>query len=367
MRIRWLLCGLLWSVAACPAARAGLYLASKPTTWPVSWPPPNNPDPYLQELGELQSLVSDVKLVRERPFPTEVRKQITALEGRRRASPLSVEESITLGGYYLLQRNPNKAIEVLTPALANEPKNFMVLANLANAYEGINESRRAIEFQKQVLSNWPARYAAWNAEQLWWYRRAEKYTLTLLELRNRERLTNAPQTTLDELFPAAPYARRQIKYLVGAIDLKARDRMPPDALPLVEQLLLWMPHDQRLRWQFGELLNARGEVKLAWTEFDQLSQAGFTSELFKEHRSALRDAGVPTVRAQATTPQTSELPPNLGGLEGAADSTQKPWLPDWRQLGVGFGSGLVVGMLLLLQFRQLTRRFARTRPTPSAK
>jgi tetratricopeptide (TPR) repeat protein len=366
MRTRWLLCGVLGLLTMVPTARAGLYIPAESTVWPL----PTKTGEYLFQLRELLSLVSVEKRVQEREFPKRVLEQIKKLEARRSDGKLSVEDSINLGGYYILQKKYNNAIDVLTPAWEREPKNFMVLANLANAYEGSKEYRRAAAFQDQVLKNWPRRQQGWNAEQLWWYRRAEKYFLTLLELRNREQLTKQPESTLDALFPRLPFADPRVPYLVGEIDIKARDRLPPDVLPLVEQLLLWLPHDNRLYWMLGELLNARGDVVQALGVFNDLVGIArrFNSDLLMRHRRLLNEAVESDPRFKRSK---TEVMPERQVL-ASSPPTEKPggpgqtgWLPDWRQLGVGFGSGLLVGILLLLQVRQLRRRFSGSQARPS--
>jgi hypothetical protein len=375
MQARWLLCGLLGLVATCPTAQAGVYVLDKPDPWPL----PENPRAFLLQHREVINRRAGEEIVER-------------LEARRKKGNLSIEDSISLGGTYLRLRDYPKAIGILTPALAREPKNFMLLANSASAYQGINEYRRAAEFQKQVLSNWPSRRTGWAPEQLWWYRRVEKYQLTLLETRSRAKLLNKPETTLDDLFPVNPFASGSAKYLVGEIDLKARDRLPPDVFPLVEQLLLWMPHDNRLRWLFAELLNARGEVAEAVKIFNELPNPPYdfsnADATFWKHRKALNEAIETDPRFKPAKEPGPEMPADLGNPKSTAGTGQNPvsppapaapaapekgttqqkWLPDWRQLAVGFGTGLIVGMLLLLQFRQLSRRFSsrsQQRPAPT--
>lgn len=354
MRTCWLLGGLLSLLAVTPV-RAGLYLPAEPDPWPL----PSNPAQFRQIHGELLSVSSVDANVRKRDFPTHVREQIAKLERQLRAGKLSVEDSINLSGYYLLQAQRealDKAINLLTPVLQREPKNFMVLANLANAYQGIGESGRAAEFQRQVLSNWPSTHAGWKWEQLWWYRRSEKYYLTLLELRTREKLLNQSATSLDNLFPGVPFADENAKYLIGETTYKARDKLPPDVLALVEQMLLWMPQDKRLLWMFAELLNARGDVALTWGIFKELTEGGYNNGLFRKHRNAFRDVADTDPRFKKPKVEVGGGRAIFPGGSTAGDTGQQPWLPDWRQLGVGFGSGLLVGMLLLLQFRQFRRR-----------
>jgi hypothetical protein len=346
--MRWLLCGVLCLLVTAPTARAGLYLPGTTAPWPL----PATPDGFLRLLNS----------VRDRPAALDNARK---LEDKLKKEGLSVNDTIALGGYYILARDQaDKAIEVLTEALRREPKNFMLLANLANAYQLRKEYRRAAGFQQQVLSNWPDRFKGWNPEQLWWYRRAEKYTLNLLELRERERLLNKPDNTIDDLFPRTGFNDYDAKYLVGEIALKTRDRLPPDVFPLVEQLLLWMPYDNRLYWLFGELLNARGDVRDAYQVLDKLVYVErFDNRTLLKHRRTLREATESDPRFKKKEEKAES--PVVPEPANAANTSQASWLPDWRQLSVGFGTGLVVGILLLLQVRQLRRRFSGSPHAPS--
>src|SRR5207244_12073881 len=56
------------------------------------------------------------------------------------------------------------------------------------------------------------------------------------------------------------------KYEAGSIARAEKAKLPPDAVEIVEQLLIWLPHDDRLFWLLGELLNARGEYVTAGQE-----------------------------------------------------------------------------------------------------
>ena len=132
----------------------------------------------------------------------------------------------------------------------------------------------------------------------------------------------------------------------------------------MEQLLLWLPHDERLLWQFGELLNAQGEVKLAWDRFKLLTPSGRGTPLFWEHRRKLLETIEADPRYSQPETATADLPKVSASPTEAPGP--RPWLPDWRQLGVGFGSGLLVGMLLLLQLRQFRRRVSGS-PAPSSR
>src|SRR5206468_3789346 len=117
------------------------------------------------------------------------------------------------------------------------------------------------------------------------------------------------------------------------IDPEIAKELPPDALELVKQLLLWQPFDQRLLWLYAELMNARGNAGVAAQTLNQLVDSGFSSNVVKAHRAIL---------LEATKPPPPDEPP--------------PWVPEWRSVLIGLGSGVLVGVLLVLQLRLLFRR-----------
>jgi tetratricopeptide (TPR) repeat protein len=332
---------------------------------PAPWPLPTSPRQFLFELTDLQGVAALASRplggsqVKVSGFAEEVQKKLNELDNRRKEGKLSVDEALNLSGCSLLLGDFNKAIDVLTPVLQANPKHFMVLANLANAYQGLGEYSRAIGYQQQALANWPAKWPGWNPEKRWWYRRAEKYYLTLLELRNREKLLSKPTDTLDGLFPNLPFADLKVKYRVGDIDLRVRDRLPPDVLEIVGQLVLWMPQDNRLLWMYAELLNARGEIRPAYDLMVNLrSTRNFNAPALTRNRRELQQAveSIPKDNSSTAGERTGWTADTKA--QPAEGSGQNTWMPDWRQLGVGFGSGLLVGMLLLLQIGQLRKRFS---------
>ena len=62
-------------------------------------------------------------------------------------------------------------------------------------------------------------------------------------------------------------------YVAGDIDDKERKKLPPDAIAIVQQLVLWHPFDARLYWLLGELYNAEGDVETAFKILDECTNA----------------------------------------------------------------------------------------------
>ena len=109
------------------------------------------------------------------------------------------------------------------------------------------------------------------------YAKCEKYQRKLLRLRFRE-LKKEPLTFekalahLDPLFEpdSPPPSYKPLRFIgdsgkfePGKIAEAEKAKLPPDAVEVVEQLLVWMPDDLRLFWLLGDLFNAKGDVDAA--------------------------------------------------------------------------------------------------------
>ena len=126
---------------------------------------------------------------------SQYEQQAAELEKKAPAA-WTTTDRINLGACYLRMNRPNDAIRVLSEA---DQKNPFVLANLAAAYQGINELRGAVEKETDALAVWPSIQAGWTGGQLAWDRRVEGYYLKLLKWRLNE---PKPVKGMDLLFGA---------------------------------------------------------------------------------------------------------------------------------------------------------------------
>jgi tetratricopeptide (TPR) repeat protein len=337
--------------------------------------------------------------------------QVTALEVKERKGELTLDDRINLAADYLYLAPPNnaapwanKAIRVLTPAVGDRG-NFLVLANLATAYEMAGIPERALDYRRQALAAWPQSWPGWSTLQLVWYRRLEKLHLHLLQLRTQEaaRSPRGPEK-LDELFPGVKFVGPKGEYEAGRIALEQMAEIPPDAINLVMQLLFWLPNDNRLYWLLAELLNAQGDVLAAERIFyDLVEQRNYKQarevrqhyQILVEARPAaqvLAGAMTPAVQQlllwAAAPPPGSDLAPGIAPLaqqvgwmaavhyqanrdrkEAPASAPAAPppqsWLPNWKDVVIGFVAGLIVAPLVIQQWRELRRR--RQAPEPVAR
>jgi hypothetical protein len=400
---------VLFLLALPAAGRAGLYDPGAPVSRFALDPPyrqVGRPAAYERVkdwLGDLSSIDDAApKLVNGVWDPYQ--KYTDALEKRRREVGLTTAEAVSLGGGLLRRGRWERAMAVLQEAqarAAGDPGRFLLQLNLATAYDRSNNPElrvRAIDTQRQALASWPAVWAGWGREEMDWYRRVETFALTLMQYRANERPPSFGEgPTLYPLFAGVGWVGPSGEYEAGALKFDQWNKLPVDAEQIVLQLLLWDPMDARLRWLYGELLNARGQVPAAEDVLYQcISTLGLSgSRVLMRHRTVLLHArpvyeqlaktppeqtlwlvtarglpvpaGVGTAVADAAWPAAVGVqrqpslpaPPAVGPQSSGTgtDGTRPgPVLPDWRVLLVGFAAGGFATLLLVFQWQQLRRR-----------
>jgi tetratricopeptide (TPR) repeat protein len=268
----------------------------------------------------------------------ELRKKVEA-------DPDNVSDRISLGAYYIRLAQFDQAIQLLEGAARGLGRNnFMVLTNLATAYQMLGDLpslQRADDYLSLALGKsavWPA---AWSKEQLAWYREAEEMQLKLIRARRKELMAHGgksqPIEAVDDLF-GVQFVGDDGTYQAGTLAAEQKKKLPKNSRAIVQQLILWFPGDSRLYWLLGELLNAEGDIANAKTVFDQCAESGrrINAVTLRQHRQVLEDA------LAAAKPVPSE---------------PRSWLPDRNKLiMVGGGVGIVVLFLAYFQVREIRRR-----------
>jgi hypothetical protein len=224
-------------------------------------------------------------------------------------------------------------------------------------------------------------YWAWKEADFDWYARCEKYHSHLVSLRFRE-MARTPLDyvqgldRIDDLFDGVKFVGPSGKFEPGKIDPKELEKLPADAVKIVEQLLVWMPDDLRLYRLLGELVNAKGGVddaRIVFEEqvakFSQTREAfGMTSdEVLAKFTEKYPDMGsrLQALRSYVPPPPPVETPqegPKEAATSGAKPKTETPAPAgsflnlDWQTLGVGMGAGIIIGFLLAWRLRDILRR-----------
>lgn len=415
---------MLMGLTQAGAVQGGVYNLDPPRKYPRDYVLTNNPQPlnllidYLNELRQIGRVNPS-----NPPQPGSLRlhyeKQLAQLEAKQREGVFTVVDRINLGACLIRLQRYAQAQQVLEASLGAAARDdvfrFLLLLNLAAAcQEDDNLLQRAVELQREALESWPALLPGWDRAESAWFRHVEEYVLALMHSRNRERLRRGGGPARqplppDQLFPkeGGPATKARFvgdsgEYEAGGIAWKQWDRLPPDAVAVVLQLLLWRPHDPRLFWLFGELLNARGQVDAAQDVLLRVRENDlWRNRELDRHIRVLSDALTPyrelftdstgsgqERRKQALllwwlAPRGVQLAPVLGAaateIGGVAASTNtsipssvrpspenaptrgadalrsSAALPDWRSLTVSFVTGVVVAVLGMLQWRQWRR------------
>jgi hypothetical protein len=189
---------------------------------------------------------------------------------------LSADEAADLGALYLRLGETARAIEVLRSAQRDHPKHYHLAANLGTAWQMQGDLRQAAVALELASRLAPAKL-----------REAEQLHLKLVRLRARQ---PRDAQDLDDLF-GVQYIGPSGKFQPGQLAETQRERLPNNAIALVQQLALWLPADGRLLWQLGELAGANGDAATAAAIMDGcVTEFGLRNEELRQHRRAYRAA-----------------------------------------------------------------------------
>lgn len=266
-------------------------------------------EPYAPLPSQWGGFLSDWRLLRSLALPEstppgtaspraasdlrrEYRQRVERLENQRRGGQFSPDDSADLGAFYLRLGEPQRALEVLRQAYQHHPRHFAIVANLGTAWQRLGNLEQAAVLLEQAVLLAPPRW-----------RRFEEYHLRLV----RQRLSRGKlvDVALDDLF-GVRYAGADGFYDPGRLSAEQRQRLPEDALAIVQQLVLWLPDDAALVWQLAELAVVYGDYNTAGQLFDWLvTVARVSSSEVRTHRLAVRQrlAELANTPGQATVHQ----------------------------------------------------------------
>lgn len=322
-------------------------------------------------------------------------------------------DRLNLGVCLLRMRKYPESIEVLKIANRQAPKNFLVTSTLGTAYLQAGDYLKAGDCLSDAVSSaWgrsfqdlgpeekklAAETMKWNEAPFGWYALCEKYQLRLANERYKESRKDprkGPLTfsksleRLDAIFPleARPgdppirFVGDSGKFEPGKMAASQKDRLPKNAISVVEQLLVWMPEDIRLYWLLGELLNAHGDIDSAKIVFGELLNKYAAKPEFQSLGKVEPMAMLPKfmeaypevgARLKALLDYVPPMPVDPGdnppgGKKSAGPQPQPSRQPgtdepgvgplklEWEQLLVAFGGGALAGMLALYQIREWRR------------
>lgn len=288
---------------------------------------------------------------------------------------LSLDEKIALSSDLLRFRQNdvlrNEAIDLLQPLTRRPPAGqaFFILMNQSHAYVLRGEFKAAYDLAYSALTDYgyPRAIYDLSAEELRWYEGMERnYYLPFLRHRQTETsLRKASlQDGLDPLFPSPArgkvdpvrFENAQGEYQVGGIAPAELAKLPPDAIAIVQQMILWNPSDSRLVWQLAELYNAVGDLRASTRFFEMCVNELKNShpELMK-HRRLVLSAWNEQQLVLSKQEEARRLEEET--KKQAAEEAKRQAISEERQRQLMIGAGVVV-VLVVISYWQ-TREFIR--------
>lgn len=334
--------------------------------------------------------------------------QVARLEALQHDGPFTTIDRVNLSACYLRLNRVPEALRLLS---AGEKDHFLIRSNLAAAYFLAGEPAMAMRYQVKALEAWPEAFFAWDEGQRQRYRCCELALLRLYSARADEARRGPVRDNLeiDPVFPGVRYVGVSGVFEAGSLAPEMSDRLPVNAVDVLTQLAVWFPTDMRVYWQLGKLLGAVGSVDQARGIAVELVEAGMgrTFKGLPQQRRALLDAAgsykilfdpessIPRgqlLAALLLLPRPLFAPPGVGFAAYAAGSAatvpavieaSKPPIPplptegipveqssapavfNFLHVGLSFGFGFLVAMLLGMQVREWRRRRLRYVATAS--
>jgi hypothetical protein len=392
----------VWLLPASPA-RAGVYNTEE-RLLDLVFGHPNN---YTRSVLKLQQVVAEALENDPKSARNEVLQRVKYYEQELAEGRLPLQGKVNLSAYYIRLNQPEKAVALLE-ALPRAQRDFMAWSNLATASQLAGNLERAEAYLTEALDHWPQVSVDTDSWRLNWLRVAEKYHLALIRARLREQrqAPGAPQS-VDAIFPNLRFVGPSGQYEAGLLAANQWSHLPATHTEIVKLLVLWMPHDARLRWLLAEIVNANGDAEGALEMMNELADVRkFGNPEFAAHQRELRHAKGMADHLQRLRPRFLEekvkviapvggiLPSGpAAALEAAATvvalekvyteplpereydlapaPTDSPatapapsagWTPEWRQIAVSFVAGVIVAALLSLQLRELRKRKSDAQP-----
>lgn len=282
---------------------------------------------------------------------------------KRPASALPPADVAGLGAALARVGRLDDAVTLLAPRGRDRTPDFRVLANLAHVHAARGEWRDALDWHVNAfdLAEFPDDLAGANPDQRKWLKKLERgeYRRWLQVHRDRATTRFVPEEA--EPFPlfAAKFVNDRGVYEPGQLAAAERAKLPADAIPAVQQLVLWAPWDTDLYWLLAELYAADGRIREAEGIFNQCADGRqfANRRVFMAHRAAVRDAvaKLPPEKPADEIPLAPLPPPDGPTDEGSGLPPLRTVLP-----AIVAFAALALG-LFVLQVRAASRR-RRVRP-----
>jgi hypothetical protein len=239
----------------------------------------------------------------------------TDAEKERALKKLPTTEAVALAVDLLHVGQTDRALNLLIPR--SRRPDYLVFSTLAHVHATRGEWADALRYHTEARldTEMPAELKGLSKSQRdWWDKLDADYVTWLYRIRAGE-IPSAPLTAqerekreiAEEILPIFPFpqpnpAGKPVppvrfvndagEYQPGVLAAAEKAKLPPDAVAVVQQLILWFPLDTRLYWLLAELYAAENDLDSAIAILDECAWGlGYGNrQLLMDHRNAVRAA-----------------------------------------------------------------------------
>lgn len=255
--------------------------------------------------------------------PPERQRTLKRIADRAPSRTLPPDETVALAADLIRVGRTEEALNRLKPLYDDRDRRgtrtYPVTAALVHAHAARGEWTAALNYLPDLFdADPPPARGLSPAQRAWQTKLDREYLPHYLDIRRAEASARPnPETEGPTPLFSLPAAGRPADpvrfvndaggYEPGALAAAERAKLPPDAIAVVQQLLLWFPSDVRLYWLLAELYAADGELGVAKGILDECagSLAYSNRKELMDHRAALAAA------IEARRPKPQELPISL--------------------------------------------------------
>jgi hypothetical protein len=309
-------------LAAAVPGRASLVSPDDPMAVPVRPDGTGEPFPFDEFKRRYAALTN---MLDAKNNPADRQRVLKRIGDRSRVGKLPPDEAVALAADLLRVGQADEAVSRLKPLYDDRDRRgtrtYPVTAALVHAHAARGEWSQALNYLPDLFDADPPPAKGWTTAQRAWQTKLDReYLPHYLQIRRAEAEASPRPAPEDEdptpLFPlpardrpAEPvrFVNDAGVYEPGTLAAAERAKLPPDAVAVVQQLLLWFPSDTRLLWLLAELYAADGQLAEAQTILDECAwsrQYGNRKKLM-DHRAAVAAA------VEARRPKPAELPISL--------------------------------------------------------
>jgi hypothetical protein len=361
-------------VAAClvPTAQSGIYSPDEAFNFEIDADGFARP---IQYSGGFEVFLKELRALGTEKNPLTPKFEARVRERKSKGTThLAAEDIAGLTADLIRLSKLDEARNLLQPLTRDRQRGgFLAYTHLAMAYSASGHWSEARNQQEMAVrySEFPKSFGKLTKPQLTWLNRVERdFYFPFLARRSEETQRGRPserREDVDSLFPLGASSKKSVsairfvdedgQYRAGKLAPTEREKLPGDAVAIVQQLLLWHPLDARLLWLLAELYNADGDIETAVNILDDITfNMGYSNPTVIEHRRILKAAAesAAIAKAEESARQRQEQADEQARLRQADRDYQKRF---WWIMACGVGIGI---LLVYYQFREVVRRVRRT-------